>query len=150
MRFTPKTETEVASSGLWPKGEYDFEVVEAVDGESKAGNDMTTLRMFIFNDNGEKRTVFDYLVATEGGMFKVRHFAEATGLMRQYEAGQMDADDMMGRTGRCKVAIIKDKAGQYPDKNGVVDYVKREEKPSSRPAPSRQMAKADLDDEIPF
>ena len=31
MRVTPKTENEVRESGLWPVGEYDFEIVSSIE-----------------------------------------------------------------------------------------------------------------------
>lgn len=151
MRFEPKSEAEVSSGGLWPAGEYDFEVNEAEEQTSKSGNEMVKLTLHVFNADGQRRTVWDYLVSTSGGMFKIRHFAEATGMLHRYEQGDMPAEIMIGKTGRCKLAIVKDKNGQYPDKNGIADYLAARKQETRKPA-QRQMATAgrDLDDEIPF
>ena len=151
MRFAPKTENEIASAGLWAAGEYDFEVTDAAEDQSKAGNDMVKLTVSVFNQEGQRRTIFDYLVDTEGGAYKIRHFAEAAGLLPQYERGEMAAEDMIGRNGRCKLTIQKDKSGQYPDKNGIGDYLK----PKDGVAPARAASRAkvpagDIDDDIPF
>ena len=39
MKFQPKTENEVDAAGLFPLGEYDFEVIEAKEEQSQAGNE---------------------------------------------------------------------------------------------------------------
>lgn len=142
MRFTPKTENEVSSAGLWPKGTYDFEVADATDKQSKNGNDMTELVVKIYDQEGKSRKVFDYLVDTDGGAYKIRHFAEAAGLLKEYETGFLPADVMIGKTGRCQVIIQKDKTGAYPDKNAISDYVKSDG-PVTIPT-------QEIDDEIPF
>ena len=77
MRFQPKTEQEVAGDGVWPASEVDFEILEATETVSKTGNEMIKLRVRIYNAEGRSKTLFDYLVATEGWAYKVRHFAEA-------------------------------------------------------------------------
>lgn len=157
MRVIPKTEREIAEAGLWEPGTYDFEVLEADDTVSKSsGAEMIKLKVKIFNDQGESQIVFDYLLDSMAG--KLRHAAEAFGLLAEYERGGMQGIDCQGKTGRCKVSIQKDKTGQYPDKNGIADYIpaaREAARPggrtSGRPAPSWDAPKGvDLDDEIPF
>ncbi len=147
MRFTPKSEKDIAEAGLWPAGEYDFEVMEATEATSNAGNEMTHLQLFVYNAAGQRQRIDDYLVATDRAAYKIRHFAEATGMLAQYETGAIPAESMVGRSGRCKVIIAKDKGLQYPDKNAVADYVKRKDGAAAR-APTPKAA--DIDDEIPF
>lgn len=151
MRFNPKTEKEIAEAGLLADGEYDFEVNVASETQSKAGNDMIEMDLHIFKPDGSYRTVRDWLVDTENAAYKIRHFAEAVGMLSDYEKGTLDANSIIGRAGRCKVKIVKDKSGQYPDKNGVADYVKSAVAQKA-PAPRKQpvMARSDLDDEVPF
>lgn len=158
MKFKPKSENDITSSNLWEPGEYDFEVFEAVDATSAAGNEMTKLILHVFNADAERRNVWDYLVDTEGGAFKIRHFAEAVGLLSEYERGELLAIDMINRVGRCKLNIQKDKTGQYPDKNGIADYLKpksdRSATVQSAPRASsnarQKVQSGDIDDEIPF
>jgi hypothetical protein len=123
MRFEPKSEKEVAEAGLLSLGDYDFEVAGAKDSQSKAGNDMIEVKLRVYNNEGQGKTIFDYLVHTEGSAYKVRHFAYSIGLGAQYEAGELRAEDLEGRTGRCKVFIKKDPSKAYPDKNAVSDYL---------------------------
>jgi hypothetical protein len=154
MKFTPKSEQEVASGGLWPAGTYDFQVVSAEETTSKSsGADMIKLTLHVFNDHGAKITVFDYLVGTEKAQFKVRGFAAAVGLIESYDAGALDAFEMEGRSGQCKLAIQKDTTGQYGDKNSVASYltpVGGVAKPKASIAKPARAVVANLDDEIPF
>lgn len=144
MKFAPKSEKEIAEENLIKPGFYDFEVVDATEKTSKSGNEMIELKLNVF-DGDSPRIVIDYLL--ESMAFKLRHAADACGLLPNYEAGSLLADDFKGKSGKLKIKIDKDKSGQYADKNGVGDYVKREATaiPDGRP-----VAPADLDDSIPF
>lgn len=144
MRFTPKTEKEVAEAGMMPKGVYDFEVAEAAEKQSKAGNDMVELIVRVYDSEGRSRKLYDWLVDSEGAAYKIRHFAEATNMLPEYERGELQSHDMIGKTGRCQVIIKKDKTGEYPDKNAIADYVSGG---ANKPA---QKVEEELDDEIPF
>lgn len=148
MKFTPKSENEIAADGLLTPGIYGFEIMEAEDQISKAGNEMIKLTVHVFDD-GEPVTIFDYLM--EKVAYKLRHAAAACGLLDDYERGALDAADFQGKTGRCKVVIQKDKAGQFPDKNGIADYLKPDAAAQTRPATARAKVSADdLNDSIPF
>lgn len=122
MRFTPKTSKEIDDDFLLDPGLYDFEVVEAEDKTSKAGNDMVAIGIRIEDANGRGFKVLDWLVGTDGGAFKVRHFAEAVGLLAEYEKGDLPAGYMIGKTGRCKLTI-KPGSGEFRAKNAVADYI---------------------------
>jgi len=168
MRVQPKSEAEVESPGyeLLPPGEYDFEIAEAEETTSKAGNEMVKLKVWIFPANGGRRVVFDYLVSSDNAAFKVRGFAKGTGMLADYEAGDMPAGNMVGKSGRCKITIQKDTTGQYEDRNAVGAYLPaRAAAPQDRPQqprqppPVRQNASGpnfdapksgNIDDEIPF
>lgn len=152
MRFQPKSEEECAAAGLLPKGTYLFEVAEASETIAKSsGNDMIALRLECHGDDDQKRSVFDYLVASDGSAPKIRQFAVSVGMLDQYERGELKAEDMIGRTGTAKIYIKQDKSGQYPDKNAVGEYVKPQAKGNGSAAPMTKPATKDLvDDEIPF
>ncbi len=144
MRFEPKTAQEIDEAGLVDPGVYDFEVMEAEDTTSKAGNDMVALGIRIEDGNGRGLKILDWLVATDGGAYKVRHFAESVGLLAQYEKGDMPAGMMIGKTGRAKIGV-KPAEGQYRAKNTVQDYV------AGGAGALSTFAKGGLeDDEIPF
>jgi len=163
MRVNPVTE-EQANEGagsfepLKP-GEYDFSVFQAEDAVSAAGNEMLKLTLHILLGDGKHRTVFDYILSSESGAWKCRHFASSIDVLTDYERGELDPEFLGGRVGRLKLKI-KPANGQYPAGNQVADYLPREAQSHvpqrtaaiNRPsAPSRmKVAAGDIDDEIPF
>lgn len=154
----PISEKEAEGSGFtpWKPGDYDFEVHDASEERSSTGNDMIKLTLWVFNDEGNKRTVFDYLVNSEKAQFKIRHFADAIGRIADYERGELDVNDIVDRTGRLALRI-KPASGDYPANNSVGDYLPQKEdapratRPASRSAARPEPARPrDLDDDIPF
>lgn len=141
MKFQPKSEKEIAEAGLWPNGEYAFEILEAEEAADKNGNDMFKLRVKVFKEDGGSQNIFDY-VSGAWMEFKLRHLAEACGVLDDYEKGEIEAYQLVGKTGKCKINVSKDKTGQYPDRNGIADYIVDSGLPK---APTQQD-----DDEIPF
>ncbi len=148
MKFTPKTEEDLKREALLEAGTYDFEVVSAEDAVSKSGNEMIAIKLRVFSDRGE-RSVRDWLMPSMG--FKLRHFAETTGMVAAYDAGTFNAEDCKGRTGRV-ILTIKD-SEQYGPQNNVKDYEKakaaREPAMAETPPAIRKPA-ASTDDTIPF
>jgi hypothetical protein len=165
MKVTPKTEEELAAEGSGPiellrDGVYDFEVALAEERTSnKTGQEMIELQLRVFGPNGQAKKVYDYLI--EGAMsYKVKHFAEAVGLTRAYEAGELSAYDCEGKQGRAKIGREPARDG-YQAKNRVIDY--EVATAAARPAqaaaraparsaaqPARRHSPSDIDDEIPF
>jgi len=156
MRVEPKTEKEIREMNLFDPGIYDFEVTEAKERESSSGNPMIELRLIMYI--GEKtRYVTDYLVSTPKMAYKIRHFAEATGMLEKYEAGEIDPRDMIGRAGKCEIIISSDKEGVYADRNAVKDYIPTDEATAEKAIKKAKGKALDVvehidltDDEIPF
>jgi hypothetical protein len=139
MQFAPKTEKQLVEENLIPAGTYPFEVAQAESKRSKGGNEMIELNVRIFLDDGRSRFIRDYLL--EKLAFKLFHFCTYTGLAKEYEAGTLQAQDCNGRTGFAKIGIKKDKTGEYPDQNAILDYVRPEMKSSGvteRPQPTAE------------
>ncbi len=152
MQFKPKTEKELAEAGLLQPGKYPFEVIEAKDTISKAsGNDMIALKLRVF-DGARQQIINDYLL--ESVAHKLRHACDVMGLLEDYNSGELKADSLVGKSGWVKIAIKKDKTGQYNDSNEVKDYVaEKDEKAESHiKAKSNGYApQVDADgDDIPF
>lgn len=150
MNFQPKTEKEIAESQIWPKGEYDFEVVKAEPARSgpqskSPGTEFIKLNVRIFNKEGGFRFVNGILhPAMEA---QLRHFCEVGNLMAEYEEGTFQAEDCVGVSGRLKLKV-KDAEGNYPAKNEISDFIvpKVEAKPAKvEPAETRE-----ADDDVPF
>lgn len=153
MKFTPKSEKQIAEEGLLPEGNYGFEVAKAEDKVSKSGNDMIEVNLRVFNTDGGFVFVRDFLM--EKIAYKLRHFAEAAGLLEKYESGEFTAADCEGRIGHVKIIIKKDPTGTYPDKNEVRDYVvgdttAKADAPKVNGHIADKAKQAPLDDSIPF
>jgi hypothetical protein len=127
MNFKPKTEKEIAEANNIPNGDYPFEVLNAVNDKSKAGNDMIklTLRVFV-GETG--RQLDDYLLESMPG--KLFHFCSYTGLAQKYDAGTLTADDCLGKSGFLTISTSKGKpkddgSGDFwPDRPNVKDYIR--------------------------
>jgi hypothetical protein len=122
MNFKPyNSEKEIAESMLWPKGTYDFEVLDGIEKVSQSGgNPMIELRLKVFGANGTTRIITDYLLEKRAG--KLRHAAETCGLLDRYNTGNLSNSDFRRKRGRLKLGIEKAKDG-FPARNTVVDYV---------------------------
>lgn len=127
MRFKPKSEKEIQEERfpVLKPGKYHFEVMAASEEVSKKGNQMIVLKLKILDDSLNVLTFLkDYLMETMS--YKLRHAAYSCDLGSQYDAGELHADQFIGKSGMLDLGIQKDKTGQYPDKNNVNDYVKEQ------------------------
>lgn len=147
MKFTPKSEAQLIEENLIPEGTYDYEVIQAEERQSKAGNDMIQLTLKIFDQNGKERRVYDYLL--EAMQFKLIHFCESAGLTDIYETGQLTSAHCEGRSGKAIVKIEPARNGGQA-KNGIQDYVVDEDATPSLPVPHLAPKVDFADDDIPF
>ena len=121
MKFTPKTEEQIALENLTKPGVYPFTVLEATDTVSKkSGNEMIKLKIAFFDDTGKERHVDDYLLASMEAKF--RHFCVHAGMEGRYNDGDVQAEHCEGKEGYVKIGISKPQDGYNP-KNEVKDYV---------------------------
>lgn len=120
-------EEENQTRNIVEPGEYDFEVIQATDTVSKEKkNEMIRLLLKVYTKEGET-TVFDYLVATEKGYWKIKQFCQAVGLLAKYEAKELNSYDCVNKTGRLELGISKDKNNLYSDQNSVKRYIPEDE-----------------------
>jgi hypothetical protein len=141
--FHPEDPRKLATQGLLLPGEYDFEVLSADPGISKAKNEMLKLKLSIFH--GERKvSLYDYLVFSENGMSKLYGFCLATGLEEKYQKGEINANDVIRRCGKVFIKI-DDKDPEYEPKNAVGRYVKPKVKKEVV-----EPTKPDVDPDIPF
>jgi len=153
MRFQPKTEKELHEEKMLPEGEHSFEVSQGEDTFSKnSGNEMIKLLVRVFREDGTFLLIDDYLLESMG--FKLRHAAEACGLIDRYENGELSGEDFIGKTGTVKIGTQEAK-GDWPAKSVIKDYVVEKEDDAEMPAKKEKATKTkaveDLEsDEIPF
>lgn len=152
MRFTPKSDEQIeaekaerlAAYQPWPAGLVcDYEIKEAIEATSKAGNDMIKVHVDVYNDKGDVRGIIMYF-----GDWNDYHFSRIN--RDRYEAGQVDPEDLLGRTGKCVLGIekggLKDDGTRYADKNNIREFLK----PAAPIKKSIKASDPELNDSIPF
>lgn len=148
MSYTPKTEDQLAKEGLLAKGTYDFEVAETSDKPSKKGNDMYTLKLHVFDENGTARIVYDYIaLGNNFGERKLRHAADTCGLIEIYNTGNLKPKDFQGKSGKAQIKQQDGTVDHPMPKNVVSDYVK---KSTPESVSTGELPKEVEDDEVPF
>jgi hypothetical protein len=139
MRFQPKSEEEIDTRTLLPKGEYAATVTQSSDETSKtSGNDQIHLVLKVSDERGQHNTVHDYLLEAMAG--KLRHFCVAANLTAEYESGELEAAHCNGQDVRVRLDVEKG-SDKFPDKNVVRDYLPRAANGTpkhSAPSPARQ------------
>ncbi len=145
MKFSPKTDEDIKRAMLLDAGSYDFEVLSAEEKLSKKGNPMIVVKLLVFAGE-RRREVTDYLM--ESMAFKLRHFAFAVGLGKEYESGDLNAENFRGRSGKVVLAV-EEQVG-YSPKNVVRDYEVAEGMKEAATAAAKPRAAAPVDDEPPF
>ena len=111
---------------LLPPGDYDFEVTSAKEKTSKSGSEMIELTLTIPVKDREYK-VWDYLVFSEKSFWKLAAFAQAVGLEKAVEAGELAAFDCEGKSG--SVRIITEKSDQG-ESSKVKTYLSRPATPT--------------------
>ncbi len=152
----------------WPNGTYDFEIISSTDGTSKSsGAPMITVELRVFSADGKHRDLKDYLVGSLQG--KIHALCKSIGIEDRYLAGELEAQDLLGCAGKCRLGIETDEwNGERRQKNKITGYIPPTASPvvsaAPQPAPksgtlatvgrargkAAATATADLDDEIPF
>lgn len=107
---------------LLPDGEYDFEVSEAKDKTSNAGNEMIALTLKVWDINGKEFYVRDWLMEQNPrAKMKMLRFCQTTGITESYDAGSIDQNVCFALAGR--VLIGHQDSPDFGPQNRVIDYL---------------------------
>lgn len=121
MIFEPKNEKQLAENRPLHAGVFQFEIVEAWEKTSNAGNPMFELKVNVTNGNGISRTLADYLLPKGVRAEKLLHCCVACNMRDKYESGAVSPGDFVGKRGRIRLGLEKKKG--YPDRNVIDDYL---------------------------
>jgi len=163
MRYDPTAAQDTSKQGK--PGTYYFSVTDAKDATSKTGNEMIKLTLAVSAGEGDPIRVYDYLVNTAGGLWKVKLFAKEVGL--DFDSGNLTAEECVGKSGKAvfdydkkDVAAVaagtRQKAYLKVVRYGIHEDKPKEDLPDTMPAKKpdtdfSQEAKDDRDDDpIPF
>lgn len=140
---------------LLKEGEYEAVVTASEDKVSSKGSPMMDMTLTVYDDNGKTHEVRDFLVFTKPMMWKVVHFCNSAGIIKEYEAGNLCSETAINKRVKVKIAVeqgseipldkLKGKpaGSRYYDKNKIDDYVKKESKEKTQGADF-------IDDDLPF
>ena len=137
-----------SKSFLLAEGEGNFEVLEAEELLSKKNNEMIKLSLQVWDSDGNKSNLFDYLIALDSMNWKTKHFCESVGKADWYSASNPDinAVKLVGLTGKCVIKTEKAKVvngKEYDARSKIDDYIKAGESLTSP-------VSDELDDDLPF
>jgi hypothetical protein len=111
MPFIKMDLDDVNEPSLAQEGEYDLRIVKAEDGESKSGNDMTSLLIIIEGAEGAGLAPIRHWLTYPGPdtppeqkamrLIDIKRFLTCFGI--RFDEGGFDSDDLIGATGHCLV-----------------------------------------------
>lgn len=147
MKHDKLTDEQIAEAGLLPEGIKDFTVQRALEKISSNGNPMFELTHEVHDNEGNVRTIRDWVMPSFAKKFK--HLHDALGILNVYEKGETVPLDLEGKSGKLILKIgepRQNKDGIDVRYNQVDDYVKREADQADKP----KAVDAISDDEVPF
>lgn len=113
-------------------GDYEVEVVNAIETVSKGGHDMIELNL----KTSAGSYLYDFLVFIPTAFWKIDSFRAATGeVVEPDQDVEITADHVIGRTGTARLTVE-----EYNGKkrNKVAAWIVGTEKPATQPQPARR------------
>jgi hypothetical protein len=123
MRTTPRSEQEArkaSSRTLLKAGWYMARIIEALEKESRRGNDMIELTVVVGDARGNDRDFRDWLTNSDMGAAKLRNCCNAVGALDAYENGEISQEDFPGHDVEVKITVEKRRG--FRDQNRIEDY----------------------------
>jgi hypothetical protein len=110
---------------------------------------MIKLTVRAFDDENKIHLMTDYLPSSEKAAFKVKNVCKACGLLEQYEAGDVQPDMFIGKTGYLNIIVEENET--YGAQNKIKDYIVSEEPFKTNKAANKGKVAEMLEgDDIPF
>jgi hypothetical protein len=121
MTFDPQNEKTLAENKPLHAGVFQFEILQAWEKTSQAGNPMFEIRVQVTNGDSVSRTLADYLLPKGIRAEKLLHCCISCGIRDLYDSGSLPASAFVGKRGRLRLGIEKRKG--FPDRNVIEDYI---------------------------
>lgn len=146
---------------LLKEGVYEAVVTASQDTTSSKGSPMMDITLSVYDENGKTHDVRDFLVFTKQMMWKIVHFSDSAGMLKEYESGKLCSETAINK--RVMVKLVVEQGSEIPqdklkgkplgtryfDKNKVEDYIKKGDQGASG-VPSGDTPPPFTDDDIPF
>jgi hypothetical protein len=138
--YTASTPTE--RPDFVDPGDYQVEVIDAIETVSKTGHEMIELKL----RTSPGSYLYDFLVFIPNAFWKIDSFRAATGeVVSPEEDVEITADDLIGRNGKARLSVEeyngkkRNKVTAWlPDKPGESASPKSAAKPATKPQPARR------------
>lgn len=151
MKINHSAANEQEKAKLLAPGDYTFQVISSEAGKSKKGQDMFTLKLAVYDADGRKRPVKDWV--GEWDWTKLKGLCDSVGLSGKYADGEVDAEDLIDTVGRLKIKhAVNTMNGKNELKVAFYIPVRPGSAPVSLPAGVAvpPPPPADTEDDVPF
>jgi hypothetical protein len=118
IEYNPEDILETNDYKPFPVGEYEAEIIEALQMKSKAGNDMVRLNIVVTNDNGSRTRIYDYIVFPNT-LYKLKSLCRC--LSMKFD-GILDEQVLVDQRVIVRLGIDKGN-DEYPAKNRIDRYI---------------------------
>lgn len=105
---------------ILPEGEYDAVIFRAETGQTKKGDPKLEIIIKIYDADGVRPMVTDNIVAPFG-IRRLKQLCIAVGV--DFDAGEVDPSEFVGKNVRVRISVRKDDTGQYDDQNTIRKYM---------------------------
>jgi len=122
MTFEYNPKEAKSEYAVLPNGEYESEVVSAVETVSKAGNDMIKLVLCVYGNEGEQVRVYDYIV-TPNTLWKLKSICRCCDINFD---GILDEQLLVGKRMNVLTKVEPERkvdGKTYSERNSIVKYV---------------------------
>lgn len=128
MKWDPET---INDRRLLPEGDYDFEVVKAVEETNQWDQRPQLFLQFrVFLDDGNTVLISQYI--KQVAAFLAAQLARSVGLNDAADEGNLDAEDLMNKTGRGFLKVRENKEGNKRNEFGRFDPPAEDPKKKTR------------------
>ena len=122
MTFEYNPKEAKSEYAVLPNGEYECEIVGAVNTVSKAGNDMIKLVLCVYGNEGEQVRMYDYIVSPST-LWKLKSICRCCDI--EFD-GILDEQLLIGRRMRVLTKVEPERTVDgktYSERNSIVKYV---------------------------
>ena len=113
-------------------GDYQVEIIDAIETISKGGHDMIELKL----KTSAGSYLYDFLVFIPTAFWKIDSFRAATGEdVKPDQDVEISADHVIGRTGTARLTVEEDNGKK---RNTVIAWIVGTTTPSAHPQPARR------------
>lgn len=104
MKFNP-----YETNNSLVEGKAKYLVIQAEEQISKSGsnNEMLKLKLKVTQPGGKSGYLYDYLVASDGCVWKISNFCKASGNAGKYKEGELTPEMIKGWSGECTLKLEK-------------------------------------------